>query len=161
MMKKLKKLFIFTLTLFAIFGLAACKNDATKAKSSPWDEKKMTYSDSMAVIKIGDIKQTTDFQGKPAITINYTLTNKSSKTYGKTQFTNSLLAAYQDKKYLLSAILDINSDNMGGDTVAPKGKIESSVSYSLTNTSDEVTLKFISSTSHKSVGSYKISFPLK
>ncbi|GAB2026764.1 DUF5067 domain-containing protein [Lactovum odontotermitis] len=156
----MKKIFIVVLTFFAVISLASCKNNNSGKAASPWNEKTMTYKDSTGTLKITDIKQVTDFQGKPAITINFTLKNTSSSAYGVTQYTNALLAGYQDDEYLLAAIIDIDNGNMG-DPVAAKATVKSSVSYSLVNEKDEVTLKFISSSSKKAVASYKIPLPIK
>lgn len=44
-----------------------------------WNEGTRTYTNEDVTIKLGQITRTTDFEGKPAVKINFTITNHSGK----------------------------------------------------------------------------------
>lgn len=175
----MKKLILFGTTALAVFTLAACSSEKTEptkssgeatsssqtkesAKSaSAWDEATKTFTAKDGVLKIDGVEKTTDYDGKPSIKVNFTLTNKKEKAENVQTLIMSMMKVQQktanttnDLEY---AILMDDSENHLQDNLNPNGTVSGNYSYVLDTETDPVQIHFMENMFSEPVATYEVS----
>ena len=176
----MKKLALFGITALAVFSLAACSSEkaqptkssgeattkssekASKAKdSAKWDDATKTFTSKDGILKIDSVEKTKDYDGKPAIKVNFTLTNKHDKAENVQMLIMSMMKVQQktanttnDLEY---AILMDDSENHLQDNLNPNGTISGNYSYALDTETDPIQIHFMENTFGEPVATYEVS----
>ena len=115
---------------------------SSQSTTSKWDEATKTLTTSDGVLKIDRIERTTDYEGKPAIKVYFTLTNNSSSEKNAQMLFMSMFKIQQvsanTSNDLHSAILGFSDteENHLRDNINSGGTISGYYPYSLENETD-------------------------
>ncbi|MFK4841030.1 DUF5067 domain-containing protein [Lactococcus garvieae] len=135
--------------------------DKTEAKSdSKWDETTKTFTSSDGVLKIDGVEKTSDYDGKPSIKINFTLTNKKEKAENVQTLIMSMMKVQQKTanttNNLEYAILMDDSENHLQDNLNPNGTVSGNYSYVLDTETDPVQIHFMENMFSDPVATYEV-----
>ncbi|WP_347979322.1 DUF5067 domain-containing protein [Lactococcus formosensis] len=161
----MKKLFLLGATTLALFSLAACSSDnsektassekaTTEKKVEPkkeetgWDAATKTFTSKEGILKIDKTEKTTDYDGKPALKVYFTLTNKGEEPQ-VAQILFQQLARVQQKskntsndlQYAMISLENVEEDHLQ-DNINPNGTVSGYYSFELENDTDPVQILF-------------------
>ncbi|MCM6842252.1 DUF5067 domain-containing protein [Lactococcus lactis] len=177
----MKKIALLGVTALAIVSLTACSSgnsSATKSSgkattstssskketakaTAKWDDATKTFTSKVGVLKIDGVEKTTDYDSKPSIKVNFTLTNKQDKAENVQALVMSMMKVQQktanttnDLEY---AILMNDSENHLQDNLNPNGTISGSYSYVLDTETDPIQIHFMENMFSEPVATYEVS----
>lgn len=177
----MKKIALLGVTALAIVSLAACSSGnssatkysgkATTSTSSSkketakttakWDDATKTFTSKDGVLKIDGVEKTKDYNDKPSIKVNFTLTNKKDKAEKVQMLVKSMMNVQQktanttnDLEY---AILMDGSKNHLQDNLNPNGTISGNYSYVLDTETDPIQIQFMENMFSEPVATYEVS----
>lgn len=145
-------------------GTAESKSSSSSSKKDTgWNSSTKTFTGDDSIIKIDKVVQTTDYDGKPAAKVYFTITNTGAEAeYVQVLFLNSV--RIQQKSTNTSNDLDfatMPSDEAGNteedhtnDNINPNGSVSGFYPVLLENSTDPLQLLF--SKNYKTVATYEI-----
>lgn len=165
----MKKLALFGTATLALLTLVACssgdsekkissekalteKKVESKKESSGWDASTKTFTNKDGILKIDKTEKSTNFDGKPALKVYFTLTNKRKEAQGA-QILFQEMARVQQKQEntsndLMYTMMPVNEtgspqekDHLN-DNINPNGTVSGFYPYVLENETDPIQILF-------------------
>lgn len=164
----MKKLILFGTTALAVLTLAACSSGNTektassekastekkaepKKEASGWDAATKTFTTKAGVLKIDKTEKAANYDGKPALKVYFTLTNKGEEAQGA-QILFQEMARVQQKTAntsndLMFTMMPIDAngnqeENHLNDNINPNGTVSGFYPFELENETDPVQILF-------------------
>lgn len=144
------------------------KAEASKSKpvkeDSGWDEATKTFTTKDSILKIDKVEKTTDYAGKPAVKLYFTITNKSAETKNVQSLFYDATRIQQKSKNtsndLQLAMLDFGTNGNEekdhlSDNLNPEGIVSGIFPLKLENETDPIQILF--QKKYKTVATYEIS----
>ena len=135
------------------------KSEAKK-EDSGWDEATKTFTTNDGVLKIDKVEKTTDYDGKAAIKVYFTLTNTSTENKDAQMLFQELTRVQQksantsnDLQYTMMPIENTEENHLS-DNINPNGTISGYYPYLLENETDPI--QFLFEKNYKAVATYEI-----
>lgn len=135
------------------------KSEAKK-EDSGWDEATKTFTTNDGVLKIDKVEKTTDYDGKAAIKVYFTLTNTSIENKDAQMLFQELTRVQQksantsnDLQYTMMPIENTEENHLS-DNINPNGTISGYYPYLLENETDPI--QFLFEKNYKAVATYEI-----
>ena len=135
------------------------KSEAKK-EDSGWDEATKTFTTNDGVLKIDKVEKTTDYDGKAAIKVYFTLTNTSTENKNAQILFQELTRVQQksantsnDLQYTMMPIENTEENHLS-DNINPNGTISGYYPYSLENETDPI--QFLFEKNYKAVATYEV-----
>ena len=135
------------------------KSEAKK-EDSGWDEATKTFTTNDGVLKIDKVEKTTDYDGKAAIKVYFTLTNTSTENKDAQMLFQELTRVQQksantsnDLQYTMMPIENTEENHLS-DNINPNGTISGYYPYLLENETDPIHILF--EKNYKTVATYEI-----
>ena len=165
----MKKLALFGTATLALLTLVACssgdsekkissekalteKKVESKKESSGWDASTKTFTNKDGILKIDKAEKSTNFDGKPALKVYFTLTNKRKEAQGA-QILFQDMARVQQKQEntsndLMYTMMPVNEtgspqeEDHLNDNINPNGTVSGFYPYVLENETDPIQILF-------------------
>ncbi|MDR3190469.1 MAG: DUF5067 domain-containing protein [Lactobacillaceae bacterium] len=134
----------------------------TKAGSttSAWDDATKTYTGKNAILKIDSAEKSQDFEGKPVMDINFTVTNTGNKVMDVQMLFLEVANVIQNNgttsNTLEYAIKMDGADDHLSDQLNPGATTSGTYSFSLEDETTPVTIEFKQGSFYKKDAEYKI-----
>ena len=135
------------------------KSEAKK-EDSGWDEATKTFTTNDGVLKIDKVEKTTDYDGKAAIKVYFTLTNTSTENKDAQMLFQELTRVQQksantsnDLQYTMMPIENTEENHLS-DNINPNGTISGYYPYLLENETDPIQILF--EKNYKTVATYEV-----
>lgn len=135
------------------------KSEAKK-EDSGWDEATKTFTTNDGVLKIDKVEKTTDYDGKAAIKVYFTLTNTSTENKDAQMLFQELTRVQQkstntsnDLQYTMMPIENTEENHLS-DNINPNGTISGYYPYLLENETDPI--QFLFEKNYKAVATYEV-----
>lgn len=135
------------------------KSEAKK-EDSGWDEATKTFTTNDGVLKIDKVDKTTDYDGKAAIKVYFTLTNTSTENKDAQMLFQELTRVQQksantsnDLQYTMMPIENTEENHLS-DNINPNGTISGYYPYLLENETDPI--QFLFEKNYKAVATYEV-----
>ena len=135
------------------------KSEAKK-EDSGWDEATKTFTTNDGVLKIDKVEKTTDYDGKAAIKVYFTLTNTSTENKNAQTLFQNLTRVQQkstntsnDLQYAMMPIENTEENHLN-DNINPNGTISGYYPYLLENETDPI--QFLFEKNYKAVATYEV-----
>ncbi|WP_312184994.1 DUF5067 domain-containing protein [Lactococcus raffinolactis] len=135
------------------------KSEAKK-EDSGWDEATKTFTMNDGVLKIDKVEKTTDYDGKAAIKVYFTLTNTSTENKNAQILFQELTRVQQksantsnDLQYTMLSFDNTEEDHLN-DNINTNGTISGYYPYSLENETDPIQILF--EKNYETVATYEV-----
>ena len=135
------------------------KSEAKK-EDSGWDEATKTFTGKDGTLKIDKAEKTTDYEGKAAIKVYFTLTNTSTENKDAQMLFQELTRVQQksantsnDLQYTMMPIENTEENHLS-DNINPNGTISGYYPYLLENETDPI--QFLFEKNYKAVATYEV-----
>lgn len=144
-------------------GKAETSKSKPEKEASGWDEATKTFTTKDGIIKIDKIEKTTDYEGKPAVKVYFTVTNKTTESKNVQSLYHNLTRTQQKSKNtsndLQFAMPDFksngnNEENHLNDNINPEGTVSGFYPFKLENETDPIQILF--QKNYKTVATYEI-----
>ncbi|WKB49900.1 DUF5067 domain-containing protein (plasmid) [Lactococcus lactis subsp. lactis] len=162
----MKKIALLGVTVLTIFLFTACNySSASKKEASKhvtnWDETTKTFTSEDGVLKIDGVDETKNYKGKPAIKINFTLTNKKVKPVNVRTLVMSMMKVQQKTINIMNDLKDAklidNFENHLRNNLNTNETITGNCSYILDTESDPIQIQFMVYMFSPPVATYDVS----
>ena len=135
------------------------KSEAKK-EDSGWDEATKTFTTNDGVLKIDKVEKTTDYDGKAAIKVYFTLTNTSTENKNAQTLFQNLTRVQQkstntsnDLQYAMMPIENTEENHLN-DNINPNGTVSGYYPFLLENETDPIHILF--QKNYETVATYEV-----